>query len=60
MKKYLIVALVASLLMVISWATTLGIIWLICLCFKWSFSMLTGTGIWLILFLLSGCFKNIK
>ena len=60
MKKLLIIALITILIMTISWATTAGIIWLICLCFKWSFSILTSTGVWLILLLLSGCFPKRK
>ena len=58
--KYLLVALVTLLLIALSWATTAGIIWLICLCFKWSFDLLIATGIWLCLLLLSGCFKRTK
>lgn len=58
--KYLIIALVTLLLLAVSWATTAGIIWLICLCFKWSFDLIIATGVWLILFLLSGCFKSSK
>ena len=60
MKKYLIVTLVTLLLMALSWATTAGIIWLICLCFKWSFNLLIATGWWLIWFLLMGCFRSSK
>ena len=33
----------------LSWLVTVGIIKLITLCFGWSFSLLTATGIWLIL-----------
>ena len=58
MKKYLIVTLVTLLLIALSWATTAGIIWLICLCFKWSFNLLIATGWWLIGFLWFGCFKS--
>ena len=58
--KYLIVALVTLLLLALSWATTVGLIWLIYLCFEWSFDLLIATGIWLIMFLVSGCFKSSK
>ena len=55
MKKYLIIALVTIMLLAFSWATTAGILWLICLCFKWSFDILIATGVWLIMLLFSGC-----
>ena len=58
--KYVVIGLVTLLLLAVSWATTAGIIWLICLCFKWSFDLLISTGIWLIMFLVSGCFKSSK
>ena len=58
--KYLVIALVTLLLMVIGWATTAGIIWLICLCFGWSFDLLFATGVWLVLLLLLGCFTRSK
>ncbi len=32
-----------------SWAITVGVTYLICLCFSWQFSLLVATGIWLIL-----------
>ena len=37
---------------------TVGIIKLITLCFGWSFSLLTATGIWLILALARSVFKS--
>lgn len=42
----------------ISWAVTTGIIWLICLCFGWTFSLLIATGVWLILTLIASVFKD--
>lgn len=41
----------------ISWAITIGIIYLICLCFHWQFTLLIATGVWLVMCLLSGTFK---
>ena len=41
----------------ISWIVTCGILWLITLCFKLTFSWAIATGIWLILCLISGGFK---
>lgn len=49
----MIYALLLILLFVVgyalSWAATVGIIYLICLCFSLEFSILTATGIWLVL-----------
>ena len=58
--KYIVIGLVTLLLLAVSWATTAGVIWLICLCFGWLFSWQIATGVWLILLLLSGCFKSRK
>lgn len=41
-----------------SWAITTGMIYLICLCFSLEFSILTATGIWLVLCLLYWFFKK--
>ena len=41
----------------LSWIVTAGIIKLITLCFGWPFSLLTATGIWLILALARSVFK---
>lgn len=46
----ILVALIAS------WLLTCGIIFLICLCFGWTFSFAIATGIWLILCLLGSIF----
>ena len=42
----------------LSWAITTGMIYLICLCFSLEFSILTATGIWLVLCLLYWFFKK--
>ena len=42
----------------ISWLVTVGIIKLITICFGWPFSLLTATGIWLIMMLARGVFKS--
>ena len=42
----------------LSWLATVWIIKLITLCFDWSFSPLTATGIWLILALARSVFKS--
>ncbi len=55
-------AAILALLVVcgISWLLTSGIIWLICLCFGWTFSWGIATGVWLILLLLGGAFQGHK
>ena len=58
--KYFIIALMYVLALAISWAVTAGIIWLICLCFDWAFSLLIATGVWLVMLLLSNTFKSSK
>lgn len=55
---YFILALVVILMLGISWIATCGIFYLITLCFGWTFSWLTATGIWLILWLLGATFKT--
>ena len=55
--KYLLIALLVIAIYAISWAATLGIIWLICLCFGWTFSWQIGTGVWLMLLLLKSAFN---
>ena len=42
----------------LSWLVTAGFIYLITLCFGWPFSLLTATGIWLILALARSVFKS--
>ena len=40
----------------LSWAITVGLIYLICLCFPWQFNLLVATGIWLIMIILKMVF----
>ena len=40
----------------LSWAITIGLIYLICLCFSWQFNLLVATGIWLIMIILKSIF----
>lgn len=49
-----IIALVLLVIIVLvaSWGLTNLIVWLIFLCFGWEFSLLVGTGIWLVLLLI--------
>ncbi len=58
MGKVLVVLLVMIASLGISWLVTVGIIKLITICFGWPFSLLTATGIWLIMMLARGVFKS--
>lgn len=58
--KILGIALLIIALLAISWGLTSFIIWLICLCFGLEFKLLTATGIWLVLCLLSSVFGKKK
>ena len=56
--KALIGVLIFIGIMAISWAVTVGLVYLICLCFSWNFSLLIATGIWLGIFLLKQLFTH--
>ena len=58
MGKVLVVLLVMIASLGISWLVTVGIIKLITICFGWPFSLLTATGIWLIMMLAREVFKS--
>lgn len=49
-------------LAILSWSVTIGFVYLIALCFKISFTILIGTGVWLclLLFNISTDIKNKK
>ena len=40
----------------ISWAITVGLVYLVCLCFSWQLNLLWATGIWLIMIILKSVF----
>ena len=48
LKYYAVAAVLFILIYLVSWALGSGLIWLICLCFGWNFSLRMATGIWLI------------
>ena len=50
--------LLVALLLGISWIITCGFIYLITLCFEWTFSWGIATGIWLVMWLLNSIFKR--
>lgn len=47
-----------SLVLAFSWAISVFVIWLICLCFSLKFSLLIATGIWLVMLLVGSVFKT--
>lgn len=49
MIKFLIGALIILVGYALSWAITVGILYLIFLCFSWKFNLLVATGVWLIM-----------
>lgn len=53
-----IIAAIALIVLLfgISWSICIGIIYLICLCFSWNFSIIAATGVWLIILLVKGAF----
>lgn len=53
----LLTIMIIALTLGISWAVTVGIVYLVCICFGLTFSLKVATGIWLILTLLAGFFK---
>lgn len=58
MKERIVPILFVAAVLAASWAATCFIVWLITLCFGWGFSILTGTGVWLVLLLLGDTLKS--
>ena len=56
--KGLLYLIILLLMLFISWGTTVGIIYLITLCFKLHFSVVVATGIWLLMFLIKSLFSK--
>ena len=54
----LIIIVILALAYGSSWIITCGIIKLITLCFGWTFKWSIATGIWLIMCLVTPCFKS--
>jgi uncharacterized membrane protein YgaE (UPF0421/DUF939 family) len=50
--------LIIAALYAISWITTCGVIYLITLCFNWTFSWGIATGVWLVMAILRSVFKS--
>ena len=60
MISILIIALLLTATYFVSWTITIGLIYIICLCFGIEFKLFIATGIWLILCLLSSIFGGSK
>lgn len=58
--KALLVVLAFLLGEAISYGITVGIIYLICMCFSWEFDVLFASGIWLVMGLLRTIFSGGK
>lgn len=58
MKSCLVAALIYGAISALSWIITVGIIYLITLCFGWTFSWLIATGVWLVMFLAKAVFGH--
>ena len=54
----LLVVSITAAVFLISWGISVGIWYLVCLCFTWEFSLLHATGIWLLLMLISSAFPK--
>ena len=50
--------LIIAVFYAISWIATCGVIYLITLCFNWTFSWGIATGIWLVMAILRSVFKS--
>lgn len=55
--KGLLYLLILLLMLFISWGATVGIIYLITLCFNLHFNLVVGTGIWLLMVLIKSLFS---
>lgn len=58
MKKILMLLAIVLGLLAVSIGLTIGIVYLICLCFGWIFSLKIALGVWLISFLVGLVLSN--
>ncbi len=54
---WLVALLIVAAAYAISWLVTCGIIYLITLCFGWTFTWVTATGVWLVIIVLKSIFN---
>ena len=55
----LFAVLIFVLLCAVSWGITCGLVYLVTLCFKWTFSWAIATGIWLLMILARSVFNGV-
>lgn len=53
-------AIIVALIYALSWIVTCGIIWLVTLCFGWTFNWAIATGIWILILLARWIFNRGK
>ena len=53
---FLVALIAATLVLALSWGVTVGLVYLICLCFGLEWSWLIGTGVWLVFLILKSIF----
>ena len=58
MRKILMLLAIILGLLAVSIGLTVGIVYLICLCFGWAFSLKIALGVWLISFLVGLVLSN--
>ena len=58
MRKILMLLAIILRLLAVSIGLTVGIVYLICLCFGWAFSLKIALGVWLISFLVGLVLSN--
>lgn len=56
--KTILYLVILLFMLFISWGATVGIIYLITLCFNLHFNIVTATGIWLLMFLIKSLFSK--
>lgn len=53
-------AIIVALIYALSWIVTCGIIWLVTLCFGWTFNWAIATGVWILILLARWIFNRGK
>ena len=53
----LVILGIFALILGLSWFVTCALVYLVCLCFSWTFDILIATGIWIILIILGMLFN---
>lgn len=59
-KSVIFTLFIIILVLTLSWAITIGLVKLICICFSLDFSLKIATGVWLVLCLIRPVFSSEK